>query len=212
MTEALLFVLSEPGRVDESEFHRWYDEDHGPARLAIPGIRGGWRYRALDDATPTWLAWYDTDLATLSGPAYRALREHRGDREQALIESLGALDRRVYRLISDHGQAQPDPAPVVVCTSMSTPDPAALDTWYAEEHIPMLHAIPGWWRTRRYQRVTGEAPEFLAFHEIAGSELFRTDDYRRAISTPWRDQVIISARERRVFGYHNTVTGPPGNE
>ena len=206
MSEALLFVLSEPGGVPEPTFHEWYDDEHGPARLAVPGIRIGYRYRALDDARPTWLAWYETDLETLAGARYRALREWRSPREQRIVDGLDALDRRVYKLIDDHGRI-PGPAPVVVCTSFSTPDEDALHAWYLDEHIPMLQAIPGWWRTRRYRIVSGTGPTLLAFHELSGTHLFDTDAYRAAVSTIPRSTALsaVTARERRVFGYHNTI-------
>jgi hypothetical protein len=207
MSEALLFVFSEPGQVAEPAFHDWYDHDHGPARLGIPGIRSGHRYRALDEARPTWLAWYETDLVTLAGPGYLALRERRSPGDRAIIPNLDSLDRRVYELLDDHGRPADRPAPVVVCTSLSTVDEGELHAWYVEEHIPMLHEMPGWRRTRRYRLVAGAAPAHLAFHEISGVELFTSEAYRRATGTPRRDRVMraVTHRERRVLGYHNTV-------
>jgi hypothetical protein len=213
MSEALLFVLAEPGRVPEPAFHDWYDHDHGPARLAIPGIRSGYRYRALDEARPTWLAWYETDLATLASPEYLALRERRSPGDRAIIPKLDALDRRVYELVDDHGHPAGGPPPVVVCTSLSTVDEEELDAWYVEEHIPMLHEMPGWRRTRRYRLVAGVAPTRLAFHEISSVELFTLEAYRRATGTPRRDRVMraVTHRERRVLGYHNTVHANRGS-
>ena len=33
MSAGLFYVYSEPGTVDEAEFHDWYDNEHGAARL-----------------------------------------------------------------------------------------------------------------------------------------------------------------------------------
>ncbi|HVV08625.1 hypothetical protein [Amycolatopsis sp.] len=205
MTEGLLFVFAEPGRVPEAEFHDWYDTEHAPARLTVPGIRTGYRYRALDGLRPTWLAWYELDLAALDGPEYQRIRR-RGPREQSVVERLATLDRRVYELTDDAGERTNGPF-VIVSVALSTTDEAGLDAWYREEHVPLLHAIPGWRRTRRYRRKAGTGPDLLALHEIDSTDLFELPAYRAATSTARRGSVMekVTARERRVFGYHNTA-------
>ncbi len=47
MAAGLFYVYTEPGSVDEAEFHDWYDREHGPARLKVPGFGGAYRYRAF---------------------------------------------------------------------------------------------------------------------------------------------------------------------
>lgn len=208
MTEGLLFVFAEPGPVPQAEFDDWYDNEHAPARLTVPGIRTGYRYRALDGRRPGWLAFYELDIEALDGTEYRAV-SRRSPREQSVVERLETLDRRVYQLIEDQGEATREP-PVVVSVALSTRDESGLDAWYRDEHVPLLLAIPGWRRTRRYRLVEGSGPALLAFHEIDGVELFDTAAYREATSTPRRAAVMrrVTVRERRVFGYHNTVHAP----
>jgi hypothetical protein len=48
MAAGLFYVYTEPGSVDEAEFHDWYDREHGPARLKVPGpeVLEDPRYRA----------------------------------------------------------------------------------------------------------------------------------------------------------------------
>ncbi|MGI6875822.1 hypothetical protein [Amycolatopsis sp. 3B14] len=204
MTEGLLYVLSEPGEVAEAEFHDWYDNEHAPARVGVPGIRSGYRYRELDGARPSWLAWYELDLAALASPEYEVVRR-RSPREQSVVSRLATLDRRVYELTGSWGSCVA-PAPVVVSVALSG-DADELARWYREEHVPLLLELPGWHRIRRYRRVEGAGPDLLAFHEIADVSLFESPAYRHATSTPWRDRVMatVTARERRVFGYHNTA-------
>jgi hypothetical protein len=38
MVAGLFYVYTDPGTVDEAEFHDWYDHEHGPARLTF-GLR-----------------------------------------------------------------------------------------------------------------------------------------------------------------------------
>ena len=61
MSAGLFYVYTEPGTLDEAEFHDWYDHEHGPARLTVPGFRTAMRYRALDGERPSWLALYELD-------------------------------------------------------------------------------------------------------------------------------------------------------
>jgi hypothetical protein len=48
MAAGLFYVYTEPGSVDEAEFRDWYDHEHGPARLTVPGFGSACRYRAQD--------------------------------------------------------------------------------------------------------------------------------------------------------------------
>src|SRR5262245_14835638 len=140
MTDGLLFVLSEPGAVPEPEFHDWYDNEHAPARLTVPGVRSGVRYRATDGQVPTWLAYYDLTLQALRRPEYAKVAV-RSPRERRVVAGLATLDRRVYELADDVGEATE--APLVVCVGLTSERPAELDAWYREEHVPMLLAVPG---------------------------------------------------------------------
>ncbi|HET9972716.1 MAG TPA: hypothetical protein VFQ68_31080 [Streptosporangiaceae bacterium] len=218
MSAGLFYVYTEPGTVDEAEFHDWYDNEHGPARLTVPGFRGVLRYRALDEQKPTWLALYELDgPEVIDSPGYTALAGQASDRDKAVMAALGALERRVYEQISEDGSPMGRPAPVILAVSLSVPaeSEADLAAWYTEEHIPMLLQVPGWRRIRRYRLVRGldgpgpEPSSFLSLHELAGPEVLEEPGYRAAISTPWRDRVVASAlrRERREFGLRNVIGG-----
>ena len=227
MTAGLFYVYTETGSVDEAEFHDWYDHEHGPARLAVPGFRGALRYRALDDQKPTWLALYDLDSPeVIDSPAYKALGAQASDRDKSVAAGLATLDRRVYEQISEDGSPEGRPAPVILAVAMSVPEGSEDDVaaWYAEEHIPMLLKVPGWRRIRRFRLTRAldrhgpgdpgdpggpEPGSFLSVHELAGPEVLEHPGYRAAVSTPWRDRVVASAlrRERRVFGLRNAIEG-----
>jgi len=213
MAAGLFYVYTEPGSVDEAEFHHWYDHEHGPARLKVPGFRGALRYRALDDQKPTWLALYDLDgPEVIDSPSYRELAASASERDKSVAAGLAVLERRVYEQVSDDGAAAGRPAPVILTVALSVPAAAEDDlaAWYTEEHIPMLLRVPGWRRIRRFRLVRAmdaPGPDFLSVHELAGPEVLADPGYREAISTPWRDRVVAAAlrRERRVFGLRNAI-------
>ncbi|HEX8008610.1 MAG TPA: hypothetical protein VF482_19530 [Trebonia sp.] len=208
MADGLLFVYSDPGPVPEAEFNDWYDNEHGPARLTVPGISAGYRFRALDDLAPPWLAYYEVKPGVMHSPEYKALWASASDREKSIMSRLATLDRRVYEPISEDGPAPAGPPPVVLAVSLSVPAGMEDDlaAWYTEEHIPMLLAVPGWRRIRRFRLTSGTGPDYLSLHEVAGMEVFERDDYRAAVTTPWRNRIVDAAidRERRVFGLHRS--------
>jgi hypothetical protein len=206
MADDLLFVCSSPGSVPVDEFNDWYDNEHVPARLAVPGFGAVARFHACDGLVPEWLATYEITPGVLDGPVYKAVWETASQREKSIM-SAATIDRRVYSPISDSGaDGAGGPAPVLMAVSMSVPASAADDmtAWYTEEHIPMLLAVPGWRRCRRYVLTAGSAPRFLSLHEIESLAAFDEPAYKAATSTPWRNRVVESAigREKRVFELH----------
>ena len=206
MANGLLFVYSEPGPVPEAEFTDWYDNEHVPARLAVPGFSGVCRFRAADDQVPSWLATYEIAPGVLDGPEYKALAGAASAREKSIMSSVATLDRRVYEPLSDSAPDAGSAPPMVHAVSLSIPASleADLAAWYADEHIPMLLAVPGWRRVRRYRLTEGEAPRYLALHEIASTAVFSEPAFRAAIGTPWRNRIMdaATAQERRVFVLH----------
>lgn len=68
----LLLTLTEPPPSMEEEFNAWYDEEHLPERLAIPGFRCAQRWVAdLPPGEGRYLATYELDsLQVLSSPGY----------------------------------------------------------------------------------------------------------------------------------------------
>jgi hypothetical protein len=208
MADDLLFVYSSPGTVELAEFTDWYDNEHIPARLALDGFGTVNRFRAADSLTPEWLATYEVKPGTLDGAAYKAVWANASAREKSIM-STATIDRRLYSPISDSGTTGAAP-PVLMAVSMSVPESAEADVeaWYVEEHIPMLLAVPGWRRSRRYALSSGDGPRYLSLHEIDSHSAFDEPAYKAAISTPWRDRIVSSAigRERRVFDLHKSFS------
>ena len=68
----LLLTLTEPPAGMEEEFNAWYDEEHLPERLAIPGVRSARRWvAAVPAGQGKYLATYELDsAAVLASPAY----------------------------------------------------------------------------------------------------------------------------------------------
>lgn len=73
MGKGLLLVMMEPPATLEEEFHDWYDSEHLPQRLGLPGFESGSRWVCLS-GWPRWLAVYDlSSTAALRDAAYIAV-------------------------------------------------------------------------------------------------------------------------------------------
>jgi hypothetical protein len=65
-----LLVTMQPPPAFEEEFNAWYDSEHIPERLAVPGILTARRY-VCADGHPKYLAMYDLDShAVMQSPGY----------------------------------------------------------------------------------------------------------------------------------------------
>jgi hypothetical protein len=72
----VLFVMNDVDASCEEEFNRWYQEQHVPERLAVPGFRTARRYRAADGG-PAYMAVYECDsIEVFASSAYQARLDH----------------------------------------------------------------------------------------------------------------------------------------
>ena len=58
--KGLLLVMMEIDPEHEDEFNRWYDEEHVPERMSVPGFLSARRYRAIEGG-PKYLAIYELE-------------------------------------------------------------------------------------------------------------------------------------------------------
>ena len=58
--DGLLLVFSDVAPEHDEEYNRWYNEEHIPERLSIPGVLDAARYEAVQGG-PRYLACYELD-------------------------------------------------------------------------------------------------------------------------------------------------------
>lgn len=93
----LLVVRVDVRPEDEEELNRWYEEEHIPDRLAVPGILSASRYRSVEHRG-RYLALYDTgDPALPLSDAYMS----KGPTEWGtrVMQRWVDLDRSVWERI-----------------------------------------------------------------------------------------------------------------
>jgi len=70
--KGFLLVLMQPPANIEEEFNAWYDTEHVPERLAVPGVLTALRFCSVSAATPKYLAMYDLESeSVLESEAYK---------------------------------------------------------------------------------------------------------------------------------------------
>jgi hypothetical protein len=184
----LLAITDIPAEI-EADFNDWYDTEHVPERLAVPGFRSAQRYRAIEGG-PAYQALYDLDsAAVLDQPEYLKLRENVSERTQCITPRFQNLLRGVYTQIYPEGDtAGPAPAGATAVLLVGIAPPPGyeeeFDAWYNSEHVPYLSAVPGVLRARRFAPIDGSA-KYLAVYELADAEVPSTDAWLKAAETPW---------------------------
>ena len=69
----LLLFMTDIDPAHGSEFHRWYEEEHIPERMAIPGFLTARRFQTLE-GSPKYLAIYDLESPdVLRSPDYQRM-------------------------------------------------------------------------------------------------------------------------------------------
>lgn len=133
----ILLVLAKPTSSQHlSDFHNWYDTEHGPARLKLGKgyFSNGYRYKSRNEDS-IWLAVYEMDrLSAGADPAYTTLRENRSLREQDMFEhKLSVVSRQFLQLQAMKGcSAKPSVRICIVNFCVESDAAQDVGTWYSK--------------------------------------------------------------------------------
>lgn len=187
----ILFAHMEPPVELEEEFNRWYDTEHVPSRLSVPGFLAAHRYRELRRNGPSYAVVYELeDVAVVDSAEYKDMQARTAPRTDAIIAQL----HRFYRVIADEWSVAGDPLGSVghdhlylVGFPVPNEDTAQFDAWYDTEHVPLLLEDDGWRRCRRYvvSQSNGTLTH-LAAHDLDDPAVLDGEARARAGATPWR--------------------------
>ena len=175
----------------EEEFNAWYDTEHLPEIVALPGFVLGRRY-ACDGATPKYLAWYDVaDESVEPGPDLQRYVAQPTAWFRRVAGFLQHRERMNFRLMCDVGEKPRADAPWLYIVHTDIPDRIAdeYNDWYDREHLPRLVTVPGVLRARRYDRVSGPGPRYLTAYELTASEVWESPAAHQARKTAWTEKM-----------------------
>lgn len=116
MKRGLLLTLTGPPAGMEEEFNAWYDTEHIPERLAIPGFRSARRWVH----EKTCLATYELDsLEVLSSPAYLSRYENPTPWSSRCLGKCATFKRWACEQV-DPGDADPHPGATGLALTMQS--------------------------------------------------------------------------------------------
>lgn len=217
-----------------SQFHDWYNNEHGPARLRLPFIANGFRYRANDLSggsgsaeKPEWMAIYDvTDMEELMKAPYVELRKApvKTQRECDTMKQI-KVDRKFFDLVGSRTADNFKPLEevenegtnnVLIAFSIIPQEDKReeIERWYVEEHMDMLSKVPGWLRTRNFTTSTIEGKntvELLILHEFNPINGIGGEEFMAATGTQWSKNIegAIKRTNRRAYNLVYTFGPAP---
>jgi hypothetical protein len=190
---ALVVAIDFTGvRLDE--WIDWYDTEHIPQRLALPGWIGGSRWMAAD-GSPRSLGLYDLESAeVLDSPEYQAILADAASpwtkRMHRLRDAPARPSRRheCVQLAPGQELAPPDGDYLLLVTT--DVDPAAeaeFNDWYDREHLPGLRDVPGVLSARRFlvTNASDRLRRYLATYHLQDPQVHRSPAWRQVTGTAW---------------------------
>ena len=100
-------------------------------------------------------------------------------------------------------------SPYVLHVQNEPSDEADYHKFYEEEHLDLLHKVPGYRRSQRYQLINllqsdlKDVPRFLVIHEFEHLDALDGPELRHADSSPWVHKVFGNAKAVNVRGFKN---------
>lgn len=177
----------------EEDFNNWYNRQHIPERLAVPGFQSAVRYASLK-GEPKYIALYELeDASVLDTPAYRQLGEKaKTDAwDQRIMPQLQVQARTIYEQIFACGDVPAEHAPFLLSVRLDiAPEvEAEFNSWYNEDHLPKLAAVPGVACARRFRRLSGNGTQYLALYELHNDQVTNTEAWSKAANTAWTQKI-----------------------
>ena len=204
----------------EDELNDWYNLEHLPLVVRVPGILSGRRY-SVDDAPLKYLVWYDTvDDKVETGPEFQHIVDNPTPWSQRVRRLYGEnRERMSFRLMRDVGKVSETDAPWLYIVHTDIPDDIVdeYNEWYDKEHLPRLVTVPGVVRARRYTAVSGN-PRYLTAYELTDPNAFESPEGLQARTTPWTAKMrsLFQNTRRRMCRLilpsvtHEQALGMPG--
>ena len=207
----LLMVYADVGPEHEDEFNRWYNEEHIPERLSIPGVLNAARYTAVRGG-PKYLACYELAAPeTWYSEAWQRLVKNPTEWSRRMAPRVIGTNNifNLYRLIYpddvSEETAQAEMAPVMLVGRMSVLAELEdkFNRAYNTELLPLCYDVPGYIRGRRFEALMGE-PKYTTLHEMQSLQVSASPEWKA-----WRTTATAVWTET-VRSQLTHVQGSPG--
>lgn len=190
----------------EEEFNAWYNTEHLPELLALPGVFDAARYVATKGG-PKYLAAYElASVDAMQTPEFTN-RPRTPWGQRVSPTAIGKNRTRIVgQQIFPGGLEKPDRgmAPALQIGRMSVPESvdAEWNAWYNGEYIPGYRKVQGVMYARRFRVVEGEA-RYTTVYEFEHDKVSE--------SAEWNHQRENSSpNSGRMRGVMTMAAGSPG--
>lgn len=204
--QAMIAVWLHVAPEREEEFNAWYEQEHIPQIVDLPGFASGTRY-ASDDAFPKFMALYETVDETVEGsPGFQHVTTYPSP-WSARIWTFFGKDRIRLNLrqlaLAPEGASSGDPAQhagtaVVV---RHTRRAAGTPVEQVRKEATAAMAIPGCIRYRAYQETHDEA-RFMEIFDFAASSDVTDEAFHTFLQRPDRKALDADASDVHHNVYH----------
>ena len=157
----LLMVWVDVPADQEHEFNHWYNEEHLPELLAIPGVLSAARYEAVRSG-PKHLACYELESpSVVESDAFKNRPTTEWSKRVGPSAIATTIINPVYEMIHPTGLSpaitQSDMAPALQIGRMdiSPENEDEWNRWYSGVYVPNYEKVPGCIRGRRWKAVRG---------------------------------------------------------
>ena len=203
MAKGLLFASFDYSPAQPDEFNDWYDLEHVPERLRVPGFLNAQRWIGEENPKIA-VATYDLEShAVMTSPAYAAIGGANGS---VWTKRVTAIAKRILRfegtqiVPGDRDGAAEANGLLAVAMNVAPAAEAEFNEWYNKEHLPQLGSVPGVLTARRFLAAgTGVERKYLALYHMTSIEVARSGAWSKAANTPWTEKMRPNFRDLLAF-------------
>jgi hypothetical protein len=210
MAKGILIAAMDFSPAPEDEFHDWYDLEHVPERLRVPGFLNADRWIGIGEPKIS-VATYDLDtVGVLHSSPYLAVG---GDNASPWTKRTAKFRKSLLRyegeqlFPGDLTAPREAAALLLIGMNVAAEYEHEFNEWYNTEHVPALGAVPGVLCARRY-RGTGGTQRYVALYHLASPDVTKGAEWRMAADTSWtqklrphfRDHLRIDCRRYHRAG------------
>jgi hypothetical protein len=201
MAKGILIAAMDFSAGREDEFHDWYDLEHVPERLRVPGFLNAERW--IDTKNPkVAVATYDLEtVGVLYSTPYVAIA---GANSSSWTKRTAKFRKGLMRyegeqlFPGDKGAPKDAAALLLIAMNVAPEHEAEFNEWYNTEHIPALGGVKGTLSARRY-RGTGATQRYAALYHLASSEVPYSSEWKSAANTAWTERMRPHFRDHLRF-------------